>query len=206
MKRIGILVFLLIMVITLLTFREALLYKVGEFLLVDQPASNKVDVAVTPRITRKVTQCYLDGNCGKIYVVMEDFSDTWKILRSLDWDKIMRQEARVKGIKDTDLVVLKPHLSGVKEYAEYLKKLFSENNVKSSIFFQSYYQTRKFRLYLDHYFADSEVATFVQPLENDYSANFVRWWENTMLDNLFASEYFAMAYYYFNKMLWSPVV
>lgn len=186
--------------------RESILFKLGSFLMVDQPAS-KVDAAIVlGSITPKVAKCYQKGDCPRIYVLMENVTDTWKVLRKIDFEDIVRKQARDRGIKETDLVFLKPRLIGAFQSAEFLKNLFQKNNIRSAVFFLPYYKTRNQRFYLDRYVTQPGLSLYVQPLDNQDSTAFDRWWENTMLDNLFADEYMEILFYYVNKLLWSPVV
>lgn len=183
--------------------RDAILSRMGTFLVVNQPAG-RVDVAVTDRIAEKVVQCYRRGDCGKIFVLIEDFHNTWNVMGDIDPVEMVKKEAQEAGIKEGDLVISKPGLANAVEHAHYFKKLFLATNVHSAVFYFPYYKTRSHRFYLDRYLSGDGITMFVQPVEDNY--RFERWWENTMLDNLFADEYLEMLYYYFNKLLWSPIV
>lgn len=184
--------------------RETVLYKVGTYLVVDQVAG-RVDVAVTPAIKEKVVQCYRAGGCRKVLVVVFNSGRTWKGGTKLDTEQDVKAQGEQAGISRDDLMVITRSQDDV-QYFNSLKKLFVEKDLHSAVFYVGYYRGRRHRFYLDRYF--DGVTTYVQPINSnaDYMRNFDRWWENTILDNLFIDEYLRMFFYYFNKALLTPPV
>jgi hypothetical protein len=187
-------------------FREALLYKIGAFLVVDQPI-DKVDVAVTSALKEKVVQCYHDGNCKKIMLVVANYGSTWKGNRNPDIEKDIYGQAQQFGIQPADLIVFDRPQDDIQFFIS-MEKLLLEKNLHSALYYVGYYKSRRYRFYLDRYFHDKEIATYVQPTntDKDYMRNLERWWENTLLDNLFIDEYLRIGFYYFNKMFWFSFV
>ena len=195
------------LLLPLYLFKESVLYKIGTFLMVDQ-VSGKVDVVVTTSINEKVVNCYHSGECRKIIVGVSKAGRTWKgNNKKAGTEEDVREQAGRAGIDLKDLFVVFRPQSEI-QYFSMLETLFLEKNIRSAVFYVGYYRGRRHRFYLDRYFKNKEIATYVQPANTgtDYMRNFDRWWENTMLDNLFMDEYLRIFYYYFNKVLWSSFV
>lgn len=206
MKLRMILTGLIFIAISLYGYREALLYKIGLFLVVDQPIS-QVEVAVTSSLKEKVVQCYHAGNCKKIMLVIANYGLTWKGNRNPDIEKDINEQAQRHGIAWADLIIFDRPQDDI-QYFNSMKKLLLERNLHSAVYYVGFYKSRRCRFYLDRYFHDKAIETYVQPIntDKDYMRNLERWWENTLLDNLFIDEYLRMAFYYFNKMLWFSFV
>lgn len=200
-------------VLILFAFRETLLYRIGTFLVVaDQPV-DKVDAVVTGKVTEKVAQCYHAGNCKKVVLIVDERLSPawWKNIPKAGNGKTIIEESEAAGIKPADLIVFRltrgtGHVNELIPLFGSLRGLFLEREIRSALFYAIYYKTRRHRFFLDRYLNGPGITTYVQPASDDYSRNFERWWENTMLDNLFMDEYLRIAFYYFNKILWSPAV
>lgn len=199
-----ILIGLIIVFISLYGYREALLYKIGLFLVVDQPMG-KVDVAVTSSLKEKIVQCYHDGNCKKIMLVIANYGSTWKGNRNPDIEKDIKDQAQRFGIAWTDLMIFDRPQDDMRFFKS-MEKMLLEKGLHSAVYYVGFYKSRRYRFYLDRYFQDKGIVTYVQPINAEYMRNLERWWENTLLDNLFIDEYLRMAFYYFNKMLWFSFV
>lgn len=198
--RYGLIILAGLGLLALFFFRESVLYKVGTYLVVDQVAG-RVDVAVTPAIKEKVVQCYQAGGCRKVLVVVFTSGRTWKKAGTkLNAEQEVREQGAQAGINSDDLIVITRPRDDA-QYFGSLKKLFIDEDLHSAVFYVGYHRGRRYRFYLDRYF--DGVATYVQTINSntDYMRNFDRWWENTILDNLFIDEYLRMFFYYFNKAL-----
>jgi len=192
-------------VVVLAIWGESFLHRAGTFLVVDETAS-RADLAVTVAVTPRVIQCYREGRCGKILVLTGNYRNRWRALRKYDPGARAREKALKNGIKPEDIEILEADVGDGRRFARFLSGRVSRENVRSAVFFCSYYQTRRFRFYLDRGFSRPETTVFVRPVEQLYRDRFHRWWENTMLDNLFLEEYLRMGFYYFNKLLGSSSV
>lgn len=190
------------------SFREFLLYRIGTFLAVDQPFE-RADAVVASKITEKIAELYRDGRCGKIVLaIRDDNGNWWKFLPKSDSMEGARGKAEKWGIRRDDLIVFDRTLENRDDisYFNSLKKLLRENGIHSAVFYSPYYKTRRKRFYLDRYLDGPGIESYVVSAEENYLPRFERWWENTALDNLFMDEYLKIAFYYFNKFLWSPAV
>lgn len=194
------------LVMLLFIFRETALYKIGTFLVIDQDAGI-VDAVVSSSLGEKVVQCYKLGNCRKIVLTLSPIHRQWKGLPQDFTEEEVRGQAEKIGIKNMDLIIVVRPVDKIQLY-HLLGELFLENDIHSAVFYTGYYRGRRWRFYLDRYFDQPGIVTYVQTneLNKDYMRNFDRWWENTILDNQFLDEYLSMLFYYFNKVLWSSPV
>ncbi len=188
----------------LIVLKEAVLNKFAHLLIVDQ-AVETVDAVVTVDISERVISCYKEGRCPRVYLFIGDLSHSWKALRSINLESLARKKAREAGIRMEDLITLSPVFASDVEYVNYFETLFSRKGVRSALFVQPFYKTRRYDFYFSRFLKSGNLKIYVQPLEDNYENLLHEWWKNTMLDNLFAAEFFRILYYYFNKALWSPI-
>ena len=107
-------------------------------------------------------------------------------------------------IADEDKVLIyKKRFSGEVDRVLFYKHLLMILKAKSVLFLGPFYKTRTLRFYLDRYFEELNINTFVQYEKNINSKELAQWWKKTTYANLFLEEYLLMSYYFLNKSLWT---
>ena len=169
-------------------------FKIGEFLVVDE---NKItsSIAITPKLSERVSTCYSEGMCKKIFF----FSGGTGYLRD---PKGIHSQARKLGIDLNDLTIIPHALSDAYQTTHFLNQFLEENNIKTANIFLPYHETRKFKFYFNR-FQKPEFNTRLIPLESKYRHLLEHWRHNAGLANLYLDQYLIMIHYYFNKILWS---
>jgi uncharacterized SAM-binding protein YcdF (DUF218 family) len=169
-------------------------FKIGEFLVVDE---NKIisDIAITPKLSEKVSSCYLEGICKKIFL----FSGGENYIRD---PKEIHIQAQKLGIAPGDLTIVPHTLGDAYQTINFLKHFMEENHLKTANIFLPYHETRKFQFYFKR-FLNSDFTAQLYPLESKYRHLLEHWRHNAGLANLYLDQYLYMIHYYFNKILWS---
>jgi uncharacterized SAM-binding protein YcdF (DUF218 family) len=169
-------------------------FKIGEFLVVDE---NKItsSMAITPKLSERVSTCYSEGMCKKIFF----FSGGTGYPRD---PKEINSQARKLGIDLSDLTIIPNTLGDAYQTTHFLNQFLEENNIKTANIFLPYHETRKFQFYFNR-FQKPKFTTHLIPLESQYRHLLEHWWHNAGLANLYLDQYLIMAHYYFNKVLWS---
>jgi hypothetical protein len=181
-----------------------LLAGLGDYLVVDEEAG-PVDVVVSGTLTEKVLRCYRGGTCKKIFVpVGTSPLPTYRKVKQLDAELSFREAARENGVDERDVHFLRFPYDGARDFCAFFEKTFAERKIESALFLVNYYNTRRFRFYLDR--SGISAKTYVQPLRSAaaYRPEMERWWEKTTLANYYLGEYLRIFHYYFNKALWTP--
>lgn len=182
------------------------LYRLGIFLVVDEDVET-VDAVVTSRITSKVVACYKSGGCKKVFIKFEKTGrETWMAFKQGGREERVRKRAAEMGIDDKDLFFLQVHHKDNLQHARFFKNFFARHKIRSALFLLPDHKTRRYRFYFDRYFQNAGIAAYVQPDSVNYEPKFERWWEQTTLANFFLDEYLRIAWYLFNKLLWSSAV
>lgn len=170
-------------------------FKIGEFLVVDEKQIAS-DIAITPKLSEKVSSCYLGGICKKIFL----FSGGENYIRD---PKEIHTQAQKLGIVPGDLIIVPHALGDPHQTTKFLNQFMEENHLKTANIFLPYHETRKFKFYFKR-FLNSKFTTQLNPLESEYRHLLEHWRHNAGLANLYLDQYLYMIHYYFNKILWSP--
>jgi uncharacterized SAM-binding protein YcdF (DUF218 family) len=169
-------------------------FKIGEFLVVDE---NKITsgIAITHKLSERVSACYSEGICKKIFFLSgkSDYTRDPKEIHS---------QARKLGIDLSNLIIILHSLGDAYQTTHFLNQFLEENHIKAANIFLPYYETRKFQFYFNR-FQKPELNTQLIPLESKYRHLLEHWRHNAGLANLYLDQYLLMAHYYFNKVLWS---
>ena len=169
-------------------------FKIGEFLVLDE---NKITsgIAITPKLSERVSACYSEGICKKIFFLSgkSDYTRDPKEIHS---------QARKLGIDLSNLIIISHELGDAYQTTHFLNQFLKENHIKAANIFLPYYETRKFQFYFNR-FQKPEFTTHPIPLESKYRHLLEHWRHNAGLANLYLDQYLIMAHYYFNKVLWS---
>ncbi|MFQ5672672.1 MAG: hypothetical protein ACE5G9_06215 [Nitrospinales bacterium] len=197
---------ILIMLAFMAMIFPRVLHQAGAFLLVTEEAA-AVDAVVTNRFVGKALTCYKQGRCKKVVVATQKNSrPNWSALRALDSEDAIRKRARRAGIRDEDLYLLRVTADNDLRKAQAFKAFFAKKKIRAALFLFSFYKTRRHRFFFDRVFDGSEITVYVQPYKNDSRAAFEHWWRKTTYANYFMGEYLTMAWYAFNKLLWTSAV
>jgi uncharacterized SAM-binding protein YcdF (DUF218 family) len=171
-------------------------FKIGEFLVVDE---NKITsgIAITPKFSERVSTCYSEGICKKIFFFSGGSGGSDY---TLDPKEIHRQAQKL-GIDLSDLTIIPLALGDVYQTTHFLNQFLEKNHIKTVNIFLPYYKTRKFQFYFNK-FIKPEFTTHPIPLESKYRHLLEHWRHNAGLANLYLDQYLIMIHYYFNKILW----
>lgn len=182
------------------------LYRLGTFLAVAENAGT-VDAVVISHSAEKAFACYRRGRCKKVVIATQKTTrPDWQALKSLNSEDTIRQQARRAGIRDEDLYLLHLAADNDVQNARTLKTFFAKKKIRSALFLFSFYKTRRHRFFFDRVFGGGAITAYVQPYKDDYHAAFGHWWQKTTYANYFLGEYLTMAWYVFNKLLWTSAV
>ena len=169
-------------------------FKIGEFLVLDE---NKITsgIAITHKLSERVSACYSEGICKKIFFLSgkSDYTRDPKEIHS---------QARKLGIDLSNLIIISHALGDAYQTTHFLNQFLKENHIKAANIFLPYYETRKFQFYFNR-FQKPEFNTRLIPLESKYRHLLEHWRHNAGLANLYLDQYLIMIHYYFNKILWS---
>jgi uncharacterized SAM-binding protein YcdF (DUF218 family) len=169
-------------------------FKIGEFLVVDENKKTP-GIAITPKLSERVSTCYSEGICKKIFF----FSGGSGYPRD---PKKIHSQARKLGIDLGDLTIIPHALGDAYQTTHFLNQFLEENQIKTANIFLPYYETRKFQFYFNR-FQKPEFTIHPIPLESKYRHLLEHWRHNAGLANLYLDQYLIMSHYYFNKILWS---
>ncbi len=180
--------------------------QIGNYLIVYEKFEN-VEYLITNDLSSKAIEYFKRGKVKNLLLTIPDSpEDNWKAFYGENAELKIRNEARKIGIPQERVLIYKRRFVGEVDRVFFYKHLLTILKAKSALFIDPFYRTRTRRFFLDRYFKELNIKTYVQHEKKIDSKELDRWWEKTTYANLFLEQYLLMSYYYLNKLLWTRVV
>ncbi len=180
--------------------------QIGTYLIVHEEFEN-VEYLITRDLTPKTVEYLNNGKVEKVLMVVDDNpSGSWRAFYIKNADLKIRAKAARLGIPQDKILIYKRKLLGRIDRVVFYKHVLANLKAESALFFAPFYKTRTRRFFLDKYFEDVNIKTYVQHEEPIDMEKLKYWWKKTTYANLFLEQYLSMGFYYVNKFLWTRSV
>jgi uncharacterized SAM-binding protein YcdF (DUF218 family) len=197
----GICLFILIITIFVLIFRETILLKAGNFMA---PAGDyKADVAIlegsefisTGFITTGM-KLLSSGRVKRIVIVLQNIAPAGRPYGiNGNYPDVVRQKLKNIGMKETEFKVVVVHIGHpvTLREAEQVLNALSKENIKSAILLSPGFHTR--RSYLAYQYVGIPLQIKIFPSASFTNYQFNNWWVQESGVRDFTAEFFKLVYY-----------
>jgi hypothetical protein len=177
--------------------------QIGSYLVVNEKFEN-VEYIISNRLSSKVLNYLRSGKAKFIIIaVSEETNEVWRAYFDRNAVRRIREKADKLGIPQEKIIIYKKTAWEVWDGLAFYKHVLVQMKAKSAVFIAQFYHTRTVRFFLDEYFEESDIKTYVQHENQIDTEDYDQWWRKTTYANLFLEEYLTIGFYFINKLLWT---